>query len=187
MALTLVILEWSSGKIQKWIWNHLPHIGIRTQQKPSLGLKPVWLGLKPSQNPAWNLNPRVWDSNPAKTHSTWFQDLMKLRFLISHHRKNSARDKVIAKKWIYLDIERSILHRQSVCGPSQRVNAATKFGVVSFYRLDSFICYGRIMPTFLGKGWRFPGFGPPPTPWSFNSALELSWHLWVSFHLWTED
>ena len=27
--------------------------------------------------------------------------------------------------------------------------------------------------------WRFPGTGPPPTPWSFDSALELSWHLWV--------
>ena len=28
----------------------------------------------------------------------------------------------------------------------------------------------RIFPTILGEGWRFPGFGPPPTPWSFNSA-----------------
>ena len=27
------------------------------------------------------LEPTCWDSNPAKTHSTWFQDLMKLRFL----------------------------------------------------------------------------------------------------------
>ena len=33
---------------------------------------------------------------------------------------------------------------------------------------------GRIIPTILGKGWRFPGFRPLPTPWSFNSALELS-------------
>ena len=56
------------------------------------------LGLEPSQNPAWDLNPRDWDSNPAKTPSTWFQDLMKLRFLMSHHRKNSVRDKVIGKK-----------------------------------------------------------------------------------------
>ena len=31
----------------------------------------------------------------------------------------------------------------------------------------------------VGKGWRFPGFGPRPTPWSFDSALELSRHLWV--------
>ena len=72
------------------------------------------LRLEPSQNPAWDLNPRVWDENPVKIHSTWFQDLMKLRFLISHHRKNSVRDKVIGKKWIYPDSERSTLHRQSV-------------------------------------------------------------------------
>ena len=52
-----------------------------------------------------------WDSNPAKTHSTWFQDLMKLRFLMSHGRKNSVRDKVIGKKWIYSDTERNTLHR----------------------------------------------------------------------------
>ena len=39
-----------------------------------------------------------WDLNPAKTHSTWFQDLMKFRFLMSHHRKNPVRDKVIGKK-----------------------------------------------------------------------------------------
>ena len=37
----------------------------------------------------------------------------------------------------------------------------------------------RIIPTIFGKGWRFPGFGPGLTPWSFNIALELSWHLWV--------
>ena len=38
---------------------------------------------------------------------------------------------------------------------------------------------GRIIPTVFGNGWKFPGFGPPPTPWSFNSAMKLSWHLWV--------
>ena len=37
-----------------------------------------------------------------KSHS-WSQDLMKLRFLMSHHRKNSVRDKMIGKKWIYLE------------------------------------------------------------------------------------
>ena len=56
-----------------------------------------------------------WDSNPAKTHSTWFQDLMKLRFLMSYCRKNSVRDKVIGKKWIYL--EKNTLHRQSMGHP----------------------------------------------------------------------
>ena len=52
-------------------------------------------GLELGQNPAWDLNPRGWDTDPAKTHGAWFQDLMKLRFLMSHSRKNSMRDKVI--------------------------------------------------------------------------------------------
>ena len=51
---------------------------------------------------------RCWDSDPAKTHGTWFQELMKL--LTSHHKKNSVRDIVIGKKWIYSDSERSTLH-----------------------------------------------------------------------------
>ena len=55
-----------------------------------------------------------WDSNPAQTHGTWFQELMKLRFFMSHHKKNSVRDTVIGKKWIYSDSERSTLHKQSV-------------------------------------------------------------------------
>ena len=91
-------------------WIRLPQTGTQTQTKSSLALKPTWLGLEPSQSPAW-------DSNPAKTHSTWFQDpywVVKLRFLMSHHRKNSVRDKVINKKWFYSDAERSTLYRQSV-------------------------------------------------------------------------
>ena len=32
---------------------------------------------------------------------TWSQDLMKLGFFMSHHRKNSVRNKVIGKKWIF--------------------------------------------------------------------------------------
>jgi len=64
----------------------------------------------------WDLNPcartrthmaRTWAQPKSmvfqlRSH-TWFQDLMKLRFLISHGRKNSVRDKVIYKKWIYLE------------------------------------------------------------------------------------
>ena len=41
---------------------------------------------------------------------------------------------------------------------------------------------GRIIPTILGKGWRFPGIGPLPTFFFFfflDSALELSWRLWL--------
>ena len=45
---------------------------------------------------------------------------------MSHHRKNSVRDKVIAKKWISMGL--------------QRVSADMKCGMVSFYRLGNFIC-----------------------------------------------
>ena len=43
-------------------WDSNPCAGTQTQPKPSLGLKPMWLGLELSQNPAWNLNPCDWDS-----------------------------------------------------------------------------------------------------------------------------
>ena len=53
---------------------------------------------------------------------------------MSHCRKNSVRDKVTGKKWVYS--ERNTLHRQ--CGPSQRASAkALKYGVVSFYGLGN--------------------------------------------------
>ena len=34
---------------------------------------------------------------------TWSQDLMKLRFLTSHHRKNSLRDKATGMRRVYLE------------------------------------------------------------------------------------
>ena len=34
-----------------------------------LELEPTQPGLKPAQNPDWDLNPRGEDSNPGKTHS----------------------------------------------------------------------------------------------------------------------
>ena len=57
---------------------------------------------------------------------------------MSHPRKNSVRDKVIGKKWIYSDSEKHT--PQAKCVPSQRVSVAAKCGVVSFYRLGNFIC-----------------------------------------------
>ena len=41
-----------------------------------------------------------------KPHS-WSQNFMKLRFLMSRHRKNSIRGKVIGKKQIYLSTTRA--------------------------------------------------------------------------------
>ena len=43
-------------------WDLNPCAGTQTQPKPSFGLKPTWLGIEPSKNPAWDLNPRGWDS-----------------------------------------------------------------------------------------------------------------------------
>ena len=58
---------------------------------------------------------------------------MKLRFLMSPHRKPLVRDKVIDKKWIYL--ERDTLHRIWSISEAE----ALKYGVVSFYGLGNFI------------------------------------------------
>ena len=57
---------------------------------------------------------------------------MKLRFLVSHHRKNSVRDKVIGKKWIYPDSERSTLHRQSVGHHTEQVQQPRNLGWLVF-------------------------------------------------------
>ena len=54
-----------------------------------LGLKPTWQGLC-----LCNIQLGL---ELAKTHGAWLQDLMKLRFLMSH-RKNSVRDTVIGKR-----------------------------------------------------------------------------------------
>ena len=117
--------SWAKREAQNWCehdvlarnWTRISLVG----GKNSTAESPTQPRLKPNQNPTWDLNPPGWDSNPAKTHGTWFQDLMKLRFLMYHHRKNSVRDKVVGKKWIYSDSGRSTLHRQRVGHPRGRV------------------------------------------------------------------
>ena len=79
------------------------------------------LGLKPSQNPG-----------------NCFQDQMKLKFLMSHHRKNSVRDEVMGKKWIYSDSKRSTLHRVWAIAEGSAA-AWLQCGMVSFYGLGNFI------------------------------------------------
>ena len=39
------------------------------------------------------------------------ETLKELKFFMSQHRKNAVKDKVMGKKWIYLD--RHTLHRQN--------------------------------------------------------------------------
>ena len=87
-----------------------------------------------------------WDSNPKprlglgptvfslKSH-IWSQNLVKLRFLMSHPRRNSVGDRVIVKKWIYL--ETNTLQRKNV-GHLRRQDAL-KYGVVSFYGVGNVI------------------------------------------------
>ena len=54
---------------------------------------------------------------------------------MSHLRKNSVREKVISKKWIYS--ERNTVCRQEY-GPSQRLSTeAPRGGVVNFYGLGN--------------------------------------------------
>ena len=52
-----------------------------------------------------------WDLSLAKTDGASFQDLMKLRFLMSHCKKNSVRETAIGKRQICSDSERSTVHR----------------------------------------------------------------------------
>ena len=74
-----------------WTTNTHTHI-------PGLKHAKSWLWLEPTVFQLWS--------------HTSSQDLTKLRFLMSHLRKNSGRDKVIGKKWKKSD--RNTLLRQSV-------------------------------------------------------------------------
>ena len=49
-------------------------------------------------------------------------------------RKKSVSHSVIGKKWIYLETP-----PQTECGPSQKVRAAPRYGMVSFHRVGNFI------------------------------------------------
>ena len=59
-------------------------------------------GTRAQPNPPWG-----WSLVFQLRSHTWFQALMKFKFLLSHHRKNAVRDKVTGKKWIYLEIQRN--------------------------------------------------------------------------------
>ena len=82
----------------------------------------------------WACMHTCWDSTQSKPtvfqlrSCIWFQDLMKLRFLMSHCRKNLVRHKVIGKKWIYL--ERNTLQREY--RPFQKKRVALTYGLLVF-------------------------------------------------------
>ena len=83
------------------------------------------------------------------------------------HFQNSVRDTVIGKRWICLDSERSTLHRVWAI-IKESVVAMELVWLVFFELGDNMLMSGRVIPTI----------GEPPTP-SFDSVLELSWHLCV--------
>ena len=87
---------------------------------------------------------------------------MKLRFLMSHHRKNSVRDKVIGKKWTCL--ERFTLHRVWAISEGRRPPNMSR---LVFHRLMS----GRIILIMWGKEQRFPAVGPMPVLSSLMVSL----------------
>ena len=103
---------------------------------------------------------------------TWFQDLMKLRFLIAQHTSYSVRDKVIGKEWIYSDQRETCLQKASA--------VALKSGMVSFYGLGNFIGWVGYYFNYLGEGIEIS------RNWAIThflvfwwSALEPPWSLWV--------
>ena len=75
------------------------------------------------------------DLNMAKTHGAWFQDLMKLRFMMPHCKKFSERHSEVRGRFVWIQRQaQSIEHV-----PSQRVYPAAMKCVVSFCELDDFI------------------------------------------------
>ena len=132
-----------------------------------LGLEPTRPGLEPSQNPVWDSNPCSWDSNPVKTLlGTWPNNLL-IRithlFFVSLHRRNSVRNKVIGKKWIYS--ERNTVRRVWAIAEGEW---APNCGMVSFYGLGKWV-EGLFQP-ILGKA-RFLEIEPPPIFWSLLMGL----------------
>ena len=107
-------------------WNHSTQIETPNPNKTQCGT--LTHMIKTQTLP----KPMVFQLRPH----TWFQDLMKLRFLMSHHWKNSVKNKMIGKKWI--NLERNTLHRQGV-SHHRGLSVALKSGMVSFYGLDNFI------------------------------------------------
>ena len=87
--------------------------------KPTFSLS-TFTGTQTEPKPCLRLEPRGWDWKPAKSHGTWFQDLMKLRFLMSHRRKNSVRNKLIGRSGL-IQIETEAHYTE--CRPSQRASS----------------------------------------------------------------
>ena len=92
---------------------------------------------------------------------------MKLTFLMSRHRKNSVRDKVIGKKWIYSDSEKSTLQRQSV---GQCRGWVEECGLVNVAWLGWVISYANEWEDYSNY---------------FVKLSSVTQHVWLFVTLWT--
>ena len=104
---------------------------------------------------------------------------MKLRFLMSHHRKNSVRDKVIGKEWIYSDSERSTFHGQSVGHHRGQVRPWSLAGLVLIGCVISYANKWKDYSNYFGEeGGDFQDLSHclPTTP-SSNNTREYSTHV----------
>ena len=114
-----------------------------------LGLEPMRPGLEHSQNPVFQLRSQ-----------TWFLDLMKLRFLMSHRRKNSVTDKVIGEKCIYL--ERNALHRVWAISEGEKGTRVWNCQFLQGWVISQSNEWEKYS-SYFRKGRGFLGTGPPPT------------------------
>ena len=92
---------------------------------------------------------------------------------MSHPRKNSVRDKVIGKRWIYADSERSILHRRIVGHHRGQVRLWNVAWLVFIGWASSYVNEWEDYSNYFGEGAEISRIRPPPTPWSFNRPWNL--------------
>ena len=100
-----------------------------------LGLKHVWQGLCAMLSHSIIFH---WDFSLTNPHGIWFQDLMKLRLLMSHC-KNSVRDTPIGKRWIFFRFRENHTP-QSVSHHRGQVQWPWHVVWLVFYGLGDFIC-----------------------------------------------
>ena len=156
-------------------WDFNPPVGTQTQPKPSLGVEPMGLGLKPSQNP-WYL---VSGANEAQILD------------VSSQKEFSERQ---SDRWeIDLFRFREKHNPQTVCGPSQRASTVLKLGMRGFYRLSNFICWwvGGSFQLLWGRGRDFqdlghcPLLGPLPMPCNCGDPSECHFTCWLRIKVWS--
>ena len=101
---------------------------------------------------------------------------------MSHRRKNSVTDKVIGKKQIYSDIERSPLHRQSVGLRRGGMRQQNLVWLVFIGWVISYANEWEDYSNYFGEGVQISRIWSTAHSRSFNSGPVVA-PLGVSFHL----